>query len=446
MTDTGTNTGEGKLSPAKLLAENQRLKERLIKLTQADTRRHLAEDALRSQARDLRRTEEVLRSSRNKLAAVFDAINDVVFAVDEKHKVSSVNMAAAELARSHPRDLVGLPCHELVDLLGNDMPPGAACGAALKKVFESSQPSRRTEKVDSKDGPMFFELTHTPVLEEDGRVGLAIVHVRDTTLQRRMEMTIREYSELLEHKVAERTAELGRANSELRRLDKLRRDLTRMMVHDLKSPLSEVLGNLEIIAADPLTPLQEEYLDLARVSADDLFRMILNLLDVSRLSEGRLPLRPHTLDFKQLATELAGRFATVSRLRQIDITVEDRAQGLLYGDEEILWRVLMNLLTNALSHTPDQGSVVMSCRPEDGGATITVSDTGSGIPEEFRARIFEQFTQGDEGARTSTGLGLAFCKLAIGAHGGRIWFDSVDGQGANFYCWLPLEGSSEGLD
>ncbi len=427
---------------AGMAREIERLRRRLAELEQAESRRRQAEHALLAQAEELRQAQAVLRTSRNKLAAVFDAINDVVFAVGADGEVGSVNMAAAELARRHPRDLVGMPCPELVRALGMGLPPEAVCGPVLGEVLAGGGARRSTEKVDGEDGPMFFELAHTPVEGDGGGVMLAIVHIRDVTLQRRMEMTVRDYSELLELKVAERTAELGRANAELRRLEGLRRDLTRMMVHDLKSPLSEVLGNLEIVASEPLTQTQAEFLDLARVSADDLFRMILNLLDVGRLSEGRLPLRPRPIRFAELAGALAGRFATVGRLRDIEITVSDRAGDGLVADEEILRRVLINLLTNALSHTPDGGRVELRAEPgAEGGALISVADTGEGIPPEFRPHIFEQFSQGDREARTSTGLGLAFCKLALRAHGGRIWFDSRLGEGATFFCWLPPAGA-----
>lgn len=421
----------------------ERLKQRLAELEQAEARRAEAEHALTAQARELRRAREVLRSSRNKLAAVFDAINDVVFALDADGRVNSVNMAAAELARGHPRQLVGLPCAEMVARLGMGLPPDSVCGPALAEALAGSRPRRATEQVDGPDGPMFFELAHTPVREDEAGAALTIVHIRDVTLQRRMEMTVRDYSELLEQKVAERTAELGRANAELRRLEGLRRDLTRMMVHDLKGPLSEVLGNLEVVAGEPLSSTQAEFLDLARVSADDLFRMILNLLDMGRLSEGRLPLNPRPLRFGELAGALVRRFATVSRLRGLVISVEDSAGEALTADEEILRRVLMNLLTNALSHTPDGGRVELRAEPgAEGGVMISVADTGEGIPPEFAPHIFEQFVQGDQKVRTSTGLGLAFCRLALKAHGGRIWFDSEPGRGATFYCWLPPAGEA----
>jgi signal transduction histidine kinase len=269
-----------------------------------------------------------------------------------------------------------------------------------------------------------------------------------------MEQTVREYSQSLEQMVAERTRDLTQAqgqlkdekerlalaNQELIRLDKLRQDLTSMVVHDMKGPLAEVMGNLDLMGYDPLTDTQREALDLALLGADDLLRMIMNLLDISRLEEGRLIIRPSEVDFAELGTRLLGKFRTVTRLR--NLTVETRQEGAVafQADADLIYRVLQNLLTNAINHTPEGGRVEISAKAgAQGGVVLTVKDNGEGIPERSRSLIFKKFTQAHttSGPRTSTGLGLTFCKMVTEAHGGRIWVDSQEGQGATFHVWLP---------
>jgi signal transduction histidine kinase len=261
------------------------------------------------------------------------------------------------------------------------------------------------------------------------------------TTFKRMEHTIRQYSHSLEAMVAERTAELTRANQELQRLDQLRQDLFNMMVHDMKGPLAELMGNLDLLSYGELEEAQREVLDLACLGAEDLLRMILNLLDINRLEEEALQAQPEEASFGALATEVVSKFATMIRLKGLAVEVEDRLAGPFFADPELLGRVLQNLLTNALHHTEEGGRIELGARHTEEGAELWVSDDGPGIPPERQQLIFQKFTQaGHSGPRTSTGLGLTFCKLAVAAHGGDIAVESEPGRGATFRIRLPAGG------
>ncbi len=406
---------------------------------------------------DLEQLWRIVQVSRNKLKAVFDAIRDPICSLTPDHRVESVNLALARRAGRHPRELVGLSVGELLDLTQVPEPLQAEVLDLARGGFENGRSQERLFEAPAADGPHYYEVTLTPVPGEDFTVPLVIFQVRDVTTLKRMEQTIREYSHSLEEMVAQRTVDLvaardelrhdkellAEANAELRRLDALRHDLTNMVVHDMKGPLAEVMGNLDLLGYDPLSEMQREALSLASLGSDDLLRMIMNLLDIDRLEEGRLTVRRQPTGFAALAREVLDRFQTMLRLKGLRVEVQAEESLRISLDPDLMRRVLQNLLTNALNHTPEEGRIVLGARPgqddQAGGSLIWVADNGCGIPEKYQDRIFQKFTQGHEtkNPRTSTGLGLTFCKMAVEAHGGRIWFESREGQGATFRIWLP---------
>jgi PAS domain S-box-containing protein len=394
---------------------------------------------------ELMRLKEVLKASRNKLKAVFDSLEAPVYSLNPEGRVESVNLACAGLAGRHPRELVGLDNSELLEMVEPRLPVGRACREAYLQAREQDRPQRRLAVVEDGQGTSYFELHHTPVRDQDGGLSLMIVQIVDVTTFKRMEHTIRQYSHSLEAMVAARTAELTQANQELKRLDQLRQDLFNMMVHDMKGPLAELMGNLDLLSYGELAEDQREVLDLASLGAEDLLRMILNLLDINRLEEEALQASPEELSFGALATEVVSKFATMIRLKGLAVEVADRLAGGFAGDPELLGRVLQNLLTNALHHTEEGGRIELGAQRRDGGVDLWVSDDGPGISPERQQIIFQKFTQaGHGGPRTSTGLGLTFCQLAARAHGGDIRVQSRPGQGATFLVWLPQNAGAEG--
>jgi PAS domain S-box-containing protein len=387
--------------------------------------------------------QHILEQSRNKLKAIFDAMDDPVFSITPDRRVESVNFAAARLTGRHPRELVGMGCADFLDQTAGALPIKDACLTAFQRMVEEKRAQRGLVESQGPDGPLFYDVAHTPVFKDEGDLSLGIVQVKDITTLKRMELTIREYSQSLEQKVAERTAELTTANQELKRLDQLRQDLTNMVVHDMKGPLAGLMGNLDLLAYGQLDDYQRESLDMASMAGEDLLRMIMNLLDIGRLEENRLNLNYETVEFNSLSTQLNERFSSLVALRGLDLDIKS-PDGLSFeADRDLIYRVLQNLFTNAINHT-DEGGIEIGAKLEAdqegrAGVLLYVADSGFGIPENMRTRIFEKFTQAapGQGPRTSTGLGLNFCKLAVEAHEGRIWFESQEGQGTTFYIWLP---------
>ncbi len=226
-------------------------------------------------------------------------------------------------------------------------------------------------------------------------------------------------------------------------LEELRDSLVHMIVHDLRTPLTTIIGALKTIVNTGYEPeLTHEFVPMALTSGQTLLEMINTLLDVNKLESGQMQLELAEVDFNALAELALSQVKTLAHERSQSLTVSllEQCARPLVADAEKLRRVLINLLGNAMKFTPVGGSIRISSRCEDEGFVFSVVDNGPGIPEQDRERIFEKFGQAsvrNEGHKYSTGLGLTFCKLVAEAHGGRIWVDSTVGKGSAFSVWLP---------
>jgi PAS domain S-box-containing protein len=261
-----------------------------------------------------------------------------------------------------------------------------------------------------KDGsPFWNELTITPVLDKDGKLINFVGLQTDVTERRNLEAT--------------------------------RDSLTHMIIHDLRNPISVVLGYLNILRREgegKLSSRDLRMIETACGSADMLDEMVTNLLDVHRLESGEMPLDIHASDLCSIVT---GNIEAASSIKgPVKITASVPPQPMIvHCDRVIIWRILNNLLANALKFTADGGRIEVTLTQQNQRAVITVSDDGIGIPPEYHDRIFEKFGQVPAQRRThSTGLGLTFSKLAAEAHGGSISIQSEPGKGSTFTVTLPL--------
>ncbi|HEX4823285.1 MAG TPA: hybrid sensor histidine kinase/response regulator [Candidatus Polarisedimenticolaceae bacterium] len=246
----------------------------------------------------------------------------------------------------------------------------------------------------------------------------------------------------------EARATLAARNAKLEELEALKETLTQTLVHDLKNPLAAVLGNLELMERKVGEPALHLVVR-SKAAAWRMHQMILNLLDVGQLEEGKLHLNLESVDARTLVKKACQEMEHASTHRKVsfDIAVGGE-EGTIRGDAAILRRVIDNLLSNAIEHSPTDGKISVKVIPCDEGVEIAVADQGRGVPPEFRERIFEKF-QRLESRKTvpgaNRGLGLTFCRLAVEAHGGTIWVDDAPGGGAMFRALLPSseEGAGE---
>ena len=167
--------------------------------------------------------------------------------------------------------------------------------------------------------------------------------------------------------------------------------------------------------------------------------MISSLLDINRLEAGEMPVDRQSVDLCEVAADSLRSLAGLTIGRHVTETAPD-GPVVSSCDPALIRRVVGNLLGNALKFTPESGTITITAARRDGRPRVEVADTGPGIPTDFLGRVFDKFSQADEGRarkRYSTGLGLAFCKLAVEAHGGTIGVDSEVGVGSRFWFELP---------
>lgn len=229
----------------------------------------------------------------------------------------------------------------------------------------------------------------------------------------------------------------------LRREQHNRSELTQLIVHDLKSPLTVILGGMDLLGKESLGPLNETQKSLLtnlEQSGQGILRMINDLLDVERLEEGVLPLNKTTINLTRMLQDhvnnlqiLAGTHKQRLSLNVIPSLPPIRA------DKRLLGRVLDNLITNALKFTPDEGEIQVHAAVNGKALDIWVADNGPGVPLDAREHIFEKFAQVKGHERRGAGLGLTFCKMVTEEHGGSLTIEDSPLGGASFRMSLPLE-------
>lgn len=230
-----------------------------------------------------------------------------------------------------------------------------------------------------------------------------------------------------------------RQRDDLMRLQLQKERLMSFIVHDLKNPVSNIDLQAQLLQRDRLSEQAREAGASIREEVRSLMRLLLNLLDISKSEEGRLAPQKSDIELEPLLREVCEALQIRARERQITLRT-DAALGGVHADRDLLRRVLENLLENALRHAPNHSTVTVSVRGGPDGVELRVLDQGTGVPEHLREAIFDRYIQvnAEEEAtsRTGRGLGLAFCRLAVDAHGGRIWVEDAQ-PGAAFILSIP---------
>jgi signal transduction histidine kinase len=238
---------------------------------------------------------------------------------------------------------------------------------------------------------------------------------------------------------------LRRQHARLKELEKLREDLTHMIVHDLRTPLTGILGSLQTVESGILGDVPREVAEVNRLalrSAGTLLNMVNDLLDIGKLESGKMRLDRVATAPDALIADAVRQVEPLVRERGLDLRVTAAPElPAVDVDPDLAVRVLVNLLGNAIKFTAREGEIEVGARPMGKFVAFNVRDTGEGIPPESQNTIFEKFGQVEtskSGRRLSTGLGLTFCKMAVEAHGGSIQVASEPGVGSTFTVTLPV--------
>lgn len=251
----------------------------------------------------------------------------------------------------------------------------------------------------------------------------------------------------LHDELRESKKELEEKNKKLVELQGLRDSLTQMIVHDLKNPLTGIMGCSELLQMMPEN-LSERQLSIIKKmdeSSSVIQKMITDILDISRMEENKVKLRKEPFHITEILDANLNEMAYMIQKNGIVSRLEvEKDVPMVSADKDMIHRVVANLLHNAVKHSAKGGRISMIARYDVANSRLLVSvkDEGEGIAPEYTEKIFEKFAQADLkklGLKTDRGLGLTFCKLAVEAHGGKIWVDSRIGEGSEFKFYLPIE-------
>ncbi|MCB8984562.1 MAG: hypothetical protein H6659_12100 [Ardenticatenaceae bacterium] len=229
---------------------------------------------------------------------------------------------------------------------------------------------------------------------------------------------------------------------DFRREQRLRTELTQMVIHDLKSPLSVIRSSIGMLLKGYLgdiTPRQQRVLVRADESNQRILQLIDNLLDVERMEAGALPLHMRDIESVHWLRESLAHWEVVAEAQGKTLLLNiPEALPSLYGDRELLHRVVNNLLTNALHYASPEGKVEVTAVYQHPHIVLAIADDGPGVPDNEKLRIFEKFAQVESLQHRGTGLGLTFCRMMVEAHSGTLVVEDNPTGGAVFRLALPI--------
>jgi NtrC-family two-component system sensor histidine kinase KinB len=376
---------------------------------------------------------EQVAEGRNKLQAILNSTRDGILMLDTTGQIVMVNPMIERLWNLERTEAIGLDLAQLVEedphsLLAKLGYTREQMREHLHQLREGQQEVKKAVYEIATPDRRAIERVCAPVLDERGGVIGQVIVLHDIT--------------------------------EEKELERMREDLIHMIVHDLRSPLTAIMGGLhltrELINRGIDTARVTQLLDISASSSENMLELVNSLLDISQLEAGQMRLEIEARSLPDLVEGARERVAPLALEYGIALQVDlppDSPQVAV--DKDLVTRVLVNLLDNAIKFSP-QGGVVsvtangVSATPTIGESlertsqryvSVSVTDTGPGIPEEYQQKIFEKFSrvEGQESRRgLGSGLGLTFCKLVVEAHGGRIWVESQVGQGSTFTFTLPV--------
>jgi signal transduction histidine kinase len=282
------------------------------------------------------------------------------------------------------------------------------------------------------------------LLVQDPKLGVSILSVLSARL--RAADNERKHIAHAESQLIERVSQLQTEKQQLLELERIRQDTIDLIVHDLRHPISSLFGAikiLEMVLPEDVLIENKQLLSIANSNCDHLQLMVESMLDVARMQDGSLKLNRRSISVQQFIIEAVNRVQILADMESITIEIVVPDQELtVEADEEKLYRILGNLLNNAVKYTPGGGQIRIMVIQEEDEVVFAIQDNGPGIPPEKREQVFDRFARLDNGSfrdRSGFGLGLAFCRMAVEAHGGNIWVDSgTDNVGSRFAFSLPV--------
>ena len=398
---------------------------------------HFDEDRkLMSRSLDLSSKEQVevndrLAKEKAKDEAILSGIGDGVIAVDETGKVLFINRAAQDLLGIANENITGQPVYDIVVMTNEQGQTLLSENRPIDQALKSGQTIKATSASTAcyyvkPDGSKFPAAFTTTPIKIEGKIAGAIEVFRDATQEK----------------------EIDHAKSEF----------VSLASHQLRTPLSTIGWYTEMLVAGDAGSVNDEqkgYLEEIYRGNRRMVDLVNALLNVSRIELGTFMLTPEPVNFVEIAKSVIAEVHPQVMRNGLNVKEEyEENLPLIPADSKLTRIILQNLITNAVKYTPSEGTVTVKVasvlgkqlghgNPDEKYVLITVTDTGYGIPEKEKSKIFTKLYRADnvrEKETDGSGLGLYLVKSVLAACGGEIWFDSKENQGTSFYVIIPLSG------
>ncbi|HNY36200.1 MAG TPA: ATP-binding protein [Candidatus Pacearchaeota archaeon] len=355
-------------------------------------------------------TEEARREAvreKNKTMAIIENLTDGIFLLNNKNEVEIISPLVVDFFKKNKEEIIG---KNIVDLFDSE---------ELKEFKELLIDSKKGKinKVTKKEisiGQRMNIEVYTIFLEEKQEEGGILIILHDVTRDKLIE--------------------------------KMKTEFVSIAAHQLRTPLSAIKWTLRMVLdgeTGDITQEQKDLLEKTYVSNERMISLINDLLNVSRIEEGRFLYKQEMASLEEIISTVIDSSQELLKMKKMKI-IFDRPKEILpqvYVDREKMELVVQNLLENAVKYTPEGGEINISLEKKNDEVIFKIKDTGVGIPEAQKERIFTKFFRGDNVIRMETegsGLGLYTTKNIIDAHKGKIWFDSKEGEGTTFTFTIPV--------
>lgn len=224
---------------------------------------------------------------------------------------------------------------------------------------------------------------------------------------------------------------------DLKDLESMRASLTDMVIHDLKNPLASIAGYAELLSLKSDSKNSPKYINRIINISNVLFNLIMTILDISKMESNKLELNKSKIIVKEKLIDIELGLYSLYENKNIKFEYDSSDDNLeVMVDPEIFERIVINILSNAIKYSPRDSTITIKIENCSENTTISISDEGKGVPDEFKDVVFEKFGQIEgykAGKKYSTGLGLTFCKMAVESHGGEIGVYNNEDKGSTFW-------------
>ena len=364
-----------------------------------------------------KQVEHKLRESEEKYRSMMEAITDDVYICSPDYKISYMNPS---MEKRLGKDSLYKPCHEV--LFGE---VSLCKNCAFDKVRKGEHV---TNVLHHPKDEKIYQVSHAPVYHSNGKISKMTVY-RDITQVTKT----KEQAEGSQRKLMELIATKDKFFS--------------IIAHDLKNPFNSLIGFSDLLLHYYSSLDQEEiinYLGLIHKTSKQGYSLLENLLQWARSQTGNIELKPEFIDLNELFNDKLLLFMSLAEKKKIKLKAELGDNIYVYADINMVKGVLRNLISNAIKFTPEKGKITLSARGNGEFTTISVEDTGIGMAEKDKNKLFRldvHHTTIGTGKEKGTGLGLILCKEFVEKNGGKIWVESEPEKGSTFHFTLPINES-----